>query len=86
MPGVEIKLVREDGSEETRPYHSGELWVRGPNVMKGYWRNPAATAETKTPDGWLRSGDVAHRDDNMKWYIVDRKKVLFSDGSRRKLC
>ncbi|KIW95889.1 uncharacterized protein Z519_02954 [Cladophialophora bantiana CBS 173.52] len=76
VPGVVAKLVLEDGTEETRPGSLGELWVRGPNVMKGYWRKPKETSETITADGWLKSGDIAYRDENNKWYIVDRKKEL----------
>ena len=44
--------------------------------MKGYWRNPKATADTKTTDGWLKTGDIAFPDQNGKWYIVGRKKEL----------
>lgn len=43
--------------------------------MKGYWRKGNATAETKTSDGWLKTGDIAYIDDDSKWYIIDRKKV-----------
>lgn len=43
--------------------------------MKGYWNNPKATQETKTEDGWLKTGDIAYVDDNGKFYIVDRIKV-----------
>lgn len=43
--------------------------------MKGYWRNPKATQETKTEDGWLKTGDIAYVDDNEKFYIVDRIKA-----------
>ena len=75
VPGLEAKLIREDGVEETHPNHRGELWVRGPNIMKGYWRNMKATAEIKTSDGWLKTGDIAYRDSAGEWYIVDRKKV-----------
>ena len=53
----------------------GELWVRAPNVMKGYWHNPKATKETKTEDGWLRTGDIAYVDDQGKFHVVDRMKV-----------
>lgn len=76
VPGAEAKLVREDGTEETRPGYRGEIWIRGPNRMKGYWCRPEETAATITSDGWLRSGDIAHRDENGKWYIVDRIKVM----------
>jgi 4-coumarate--CoA ligase len=75
VPGLSAKLIREDGTEETRRGHRGELWVRGPNVMKCYWRNVEATTHTKTCDGWLKTGDVAYVDQDGKWYIVDRKKV-----------
>lgn len=64
-----------DGTEEIRRGHPGELWVRGPNAMKGYWRKEKVTAETKTSDGWLKTGDIAYVDDDSKWHIVDRKKV-----------
>ncbi|KAJ9607984.1 hypothetical protein H2200_008063 [Cladophialophora chaetospira] len=76
VPGAEAKLVKEDGDEETRPGQTGEFWVRSPNAMTGYWRNPKATAETFSSDGWLKSGDIAYRDEVGKWYMVDRKKEL----------
>ncbi|EAU39152.1 conserved hypothetical protein [Aspergillus terreus NIH2624] len=55
----EAKIMAEDGVTELGLNQRGELWVRGQNVMKGYWRNPQATQETKTPDGWLKTGDIA---------------------------
>lgn len=75
VPGIEAKLMKDDGTEELTPGRVGEMWVRGPNVMKAYWRNPKATAETKTSDGWLKTGDIAYVREG-KWYIVDRKKEL----------
>lgn len=66
----------EDGTEELRPGQPGEFWIHGPNVMKGYWGKPKETNDTKTSDGWLKTGDIAYRDEKGKWYIVDRKKVL----------
>ncbi|KAF3941264.1 S-dihydroxybenzoyltransferase [Dactylella cylindrospora] len=74
-PNCEAKLVDESGNELGRN-KSGELWVRGPNVMKGYFNKPEATADTITPDGWLKTGDVAYVDDDGYFYIVDRKKEL----------
>lgn len=71
--------MTEDGTTEITargPSAVGELWCRGPNVMKGYWRNPKATAETLTPDGWLKTGDIAYVDDDGLFFIVDRKKEL----------
>ncbi|KAK6363286.1 hypothetical protein TWF730_000726 [Orbilia blumenaviensis] len=74
-PNCEAKLVDAEGKELGRN-QPGELWVRGPNVMKGYYNKPEATADTITPDGWLKTGDVAYVDDEGLWYIVDRKKEL----------
>ncbi|KAJ5097148.1 hypothetical protein N7456_007869 [Penicillium angulare] len=72
----EAKIVADDGTEVLARKQRGELWVRGPNVMKGYWRNPKATEETLTPDGWLRTGDIAYVDDQSKFHVVDRMKEL----------
>lgn len=74
MPNVELKLVDDNGNEVEfgKP---GELWLHCPNVMKGYWQNAAATAETLTQDGWLMTGDIAVRDREGYYFIVDRKKV-----------
>jgi 4-coumarate--CoA ligase len=65
-----------DGTRELGPNERGELWVRAPNIMKGYWRNPAATASTLTPDGWLKTGDVCYVDVNNHFTVVDRSKEL----------
>ncbi len=54
----------------------GEIWIRGPQVMKGYLNNPEATAQTLTPDGWLRTGDVGYVDEDGYFYIVDRLKEM----------
>lgn len=62
--------------KELGPNEDGELWVRGPQVMKGYWRNPKATAETLTPDGWLRTGDIGYYDEENKFFISGRLKEL----------
>ena len=77
-PNCEAKLMADDDTEViTRGSSStGELHVRGPNVMKGYWNKPEATAETLTKDGWLKTGDIAYVDEKGKFFIVDRKKEL----------
>ena len=55
--------------------------MRGPNVMRGYWRRPDAPAETITPDGWLRTGDVAYVDADGYFFIVDRVKELIKHNA-----
>ena len=73
LPNIECKLVDpETGEEGTR----GELWVRGPNVMREYLNNPEATAATLDDDGFLHTGDVATVTDDGVFYIVDRVKEL----------
>jgi 4-coumarate--CoA ligase len=73
----EAKIVLDDeGKVEAPQGERGEIWVRGPNVMKGYWNKPEATKETLTADGWLKTGDVAYVDEENHFFIVDRKKEL----------
>ncbi len=79
IPGVEFKLVNDDGSE-TPVGDVGEICIRGHNVMKGYWNRPEATAEAIDPDGWFHSGDMGKVDDDGFYYIVDRKKELIIRG------
>lgn len=71
----EAKLIDEN-EKEVPQGERGEILVRGPNVMKGYWKKPEATKETITPDGWLKTGDIAWYDKGGKFFIVDRKKEL----------
>lgn len=76
--------MAEDGiTEILARQERGELWVRAPNVMKGYWRNEKATRETKTADGWLRTGDIAYVDEKGKFHVVDRMKVRNPHPMRR---
>jgi long-chain acyl-CoA synthetase len=75
LPGVQVRLVDADG-EDTLVGDAGEIWVQGPNVFAGYWDDPVATAEVLTPDGWLRTGDVAVVDDDGYLFLVDRAKDL----------
>lgn len=76
LPNCEVKIVLDDeGKVEAPQGERGEIWVRAPSVMKGYWGKPEATKETLTPDGWLKTGDVAFVDKENQIHIVDRKKV-----------
>ncbi|KAL9607810.1 MAG: hypothetical protein Q9167_007315, partial [Letrouitia subvulpina] len=73
IPNVEGKIL-DDSGHEVREGEQGELLIRGPNICLKYWRNEAATRDTKSSDGWLKTGDVAIMKGNWFW-IVDRKKA-----------
>lgn len=75
LPGIEIRLVDAAG-EDVYVGDSGELLVRGPNVFKGYFNDPVATAAALDADGWLHTGDIAVVDDDGYLYLVDRAKDL----------
>ena len=75
LPGVKVRLVDADG-HDVLVGDVGEIWVQGPNVFQGYWDDPEATAAALTPDGWLRTGDLAIVDDDGFLYLVDRVKDL----------
>ena len=75
LPDVEVRIVGEDGHDVDHG-EDGELWVRGPNVFQGYWNDLQASEAALTPDGWLRTGDVAIRDEEGLIYLVDRLKDL----------
>ncbi|KAJ8947197.1 hypothetical protein NQ318_015545 [Aromia moschata] len=75
-PGTETKIVSLKTGEPLGTHQSGELLVRGPQVMMGYLNNEKATADTIDEDGWLHTGDVAYYDEDCYFYIVDRCKEL----------
>ena len=75
VPNTEAKLMDEDEKEVIEEGELGELWLRGPQMLLGYWRNEETTKESKTEDGWFKTGDVAVCK-NQNWWIVDRKKEL----------
>ncbi|KAI0036751.1 acetyl-CoA synthetase-like protein [Vararia minispora EC-137] len=77
-PVNEVAIVK--GDKVLPPGELGEVWLRGPNVMKEYWDEPAATAKALTADGWLRSGDIGYLDDEGFLYIRDRIKDLIIRG------
>ena len=74
----EIRVVREDGTD-TAPGEGGEVWVKGPHIMVGYWKRPEDTAEAIV-DGWLHTGDVGIMDEDGCVTIVDRVKDMLISG------
>jgi len=81
LPDVEAKIVDYETFADKPVGQEGELWVRGPQVMKGYWQRDDETAKTVTADGWLRTGDIARMDADGYFYIVDRlKDIIIASG------
>jgi long-chain acyl-CoA synthetase len=76
LPGLEVRLVDEHG-EDVEEGDPGEILLRGPNVFAGYWARPEATREVFDGD-WLKTGDVAYRDEDGYLFLVDRKKDLIT--------
>jgi long-chain acyl-CoA synthetase len=76
--GVEVEVRRPNG-QPAAPGEIGELWIRGPNVMLGYWKRPEDTAAALV-DGWYRSGDAAYASDGGYLYLVDRLKDMIISG------
>lgn len=76
---TELRIVDADG-KDVPAGDVGEMWLRGPHVSKGYWNNPEATAATYREDGFLKTGDLARRDDDGFVYIAGRAKEMFISG------
>ena len=74
VPNTDIKIIKEDGAEAAIG-EAGELWVKGEQVMQGYWQRPEATAEV-LKDGWMATGDIVVMDESYSLHIVDRKKDM----------
>ena len=79
-PGVEIRIIDNATGKELPAREVGEIWCKSPQVMKGYWNNPKATAESITPDGWFKTGDAGYRDEDGYIYIHDRVKDMIVSG------
>jgi acyl-CoA synthetase (AMP-forming)/AMP-acid ligase II len=78
-PGFDIRVITPDGAEG-KPGEVGEVQIRGPGIMKGYWRRPEATAEAIDAEGWFKSGDAGYFDEAGYLYIHDRVKDMIVTG------
>jgi long-chain acyl-CoA synthetase len=84
VPIVQLRVTDPDGNELPRG-EVGEIWFRGPNLIRGYWGKPEATAETLV-DGWLRSGDLGRIDEDGFLYVEDRVKDMVLRGGENVYC
>jgi long-chain acyl-CoA synthetase len=77
VPSTDVRVVSVDSGQEVAPGEVGEFWIRGPQVVPGYWQDPGATQATFT-DGFLRTGDVGKRDEAGWFYLLDRAKDMIN--------
>ena len=84
VPTAEVRIV-DDAGNDLHTSEIGELWIRGPNVIPGYWKNPEAT-QAAFGGGWFRSGDLGYHDSEGLYYVVDRKKDVIIRGGENVYC
>ncbi len=77
---VDVKIVNIETKEQVLPHETGELLLRGPSAMSGYYKNPDATSDAFEDDGFFHTGDLAYVDDEGYYFIVDRLKDMFISG------
>jgi long-chain acyl-CoA synthetase len=81
LPGIDVRVADlDDTARDAEPGTAGELMVRGPIVMMGYYNNPEETAKAIEPDGWLHTGDIATVDRTGHFFVVDRRKDMIITG------
>jgi long-chain acyl-CoA synthetase len=85
VPVTDLKIMSVEGDRELPVGEVGELWCKGPQVVKGYWNKPEATAQT-FHDGWVRTGDLARLDEEGFCYIIDRAKDMLIRGGENIYC
>ena len=85
VPVTDLKIMTVEGDRELPIGEVGELWCKGPQVVKGYWNKPEATAQTFT-DGWVKTGDLARLDDEGFCFIIDRAKDMLIRGGENIYC
>ena len=81
VPGVEIE-IRDEQRRTLKPHETGDVWVRGPNVMQGYWHDEPATRAVLV-DGWLKTGDIGYLDDEGFLFLVGRRSDIIKTGAHR---
>jgi long-chain acyl-CoA synthetase len=82
---ADLKVMDAEGEHELPAGEVGELWARGPMIVKGYWNKPEATAATFV-DGWVRTGDLARLDEEGFCFIIDRAKDMLIRGGENIYC
>jgi long-chain acyl-CoA synthetase len=85
VPVTDLKIMNLEGTSELAIGEVGELWCKGPQVVKGYWRKPEATAQTFV-DGWVKTGDLARLDEEGFCFIIDRAKDMLIRGGENIYC
>lgn len=80
LPDVEVRTVDPVTLDDVKPGDPGEVWIRTPQAMRGYLNQPEATAQTKTADGWIRTGDIGRTDSAGFLYLLDRLKDMIITG------
>ena len=80
FPNMTAKYMSPEG-KELGPGEAGELWLKGPNIFKGYWHRPEATKDAMSEDGYFKTGDVGFQDEKHNFYITDRVKELYENLS-----
>jgi long-chain acyl-CoA synthetase len=85
VPVTDLKIMTVEGDRELPIGEVGELWCKGPQVVKGYWNKPEATAQTFV-DGWVKTGDLARLDDEGFCFIIDRAKDMLIRGGENIYC
>jgi acyl-CoA synthetase (AMP-forming)/AMP-acid ligase II len=76
LPSSEARVMDVTSGKELGAGETGEIWLRGPQIMQGYWKQPQATTETLVGDGWMRTGDIGSFDSDGQVFLVDRLKEL----------
>jgi acyl-CoA synthetase (AMP-forming)/AMP-acid ligase II len=80
LPGVAVRVVDPATSEDVKPGENGEIWLRTVQAMRGYLNRPEATGQSKTADGWIRTGDIGRVDAAGFVYVLDRLKDMIITG------